>query len=167
LSDLYHWDGEKFFPLPEDDLTDDLPDRMYSLVIPAETETLRGAGDRDDDERAPWEREGGTLSREREGDGDTTFVIHREMDDGPLCERQFVYLFDTREQAEAMAGEAREFLGRVVVRKVNVRSLDERFWVRLRLALPDDPDAFLELWLSTETLRRHCRFTNPLRDDDD
>lgn len=146
MSDVYFWDVEaaEFLPLDEDDLQDDLPDRMFSLVVPA------GDGEGD----------GGR-------DGDTTFVIHREMDDGPLCERQFVYLFDTREQADAMAGEAREFLGRVSVRRVNVRSLDDRFWVRLRLALPDNPEAFLELWMSTEALRRHCVITNPLRDRDD
>lgn len=142
MSDIYHWDGEAFVTLDDDDLQDDFPDRLFSLVIPATNE-------------------------EGKGDGDTTFVIHREMDDGPLCERQFIYLFDNRDQAEAMAGEAREALGRVVVRRINVRSLDERFWVRFRLALPDNPEAFLELWMSTETLRRHCVITNPLRDRDD
>ena len=143
MNDIYHWDKEEgFVPLPEEDLRDDLPDRLYSLIIPGEDEDGRG-------------------------DGDTTFVIHRERDDGPLCEMQFVYLFDSKEQAEAMAGEAREFLGRVAVRRVNVRSLDERFWVRLRLAFPDTPDAFLELWMSSEALRRHCVITNPLRDRDD
>jgi|GEM_PF-6390963 hypothetical protein len=146
MSDIYHWDGTEFTTIPEDSLDDDLPDRLYSLIIPSEDEGR--------------------------GDGDTTFVIHREMDEGPLCERQFVYLFDRREHAEAMAGEAREFLGRVAVRRINVRSLDERFWVRLRLALPAQPsensailsrDDFLELWLSSETLRQHCIITNPLR----
>lgn len=144
MSDIYHWDAteNRFLPLPKEDLRDDLPDRLFSLILPS------------------------TDAEGRE-DGDTTFVIHREMDDGPLCERQFVYLFDTREMAEAMAGEAREALGRVVVRKVNVRSLDERFWVRLRLAFPDHPEAFLELWMSSEALRRHCVITNPLRDRDE
>ncbi|GAB4463435.1 MAG: hypothetical protein OHK0029_32030 [Armatimonadaceae bacterium] len=142
MSEIYHWDGNEFVPLPEEDLQDDLPDRFWSLVIPS-TET------------------------ESSADYDTTFVIHREMDDGPLCERQFVYLFDKREMAEAMAGEAREALGRVSVRRINIRSLDERFWVRLRLAFPDNPDAFLELWMSSEALRRHCVITNPLRDRDD
>lgn len=142
MNEIYYWSENEFVPLPEEDLRDDLPDRLFSLVIPVTDE-------------------------DGKEDGDTTFVIHREMDDGPLCERQFVYLFDTRDLAEAMAGEAREALGRVSVRKVNVRSLDERFWVRLRLAFPDQPEAFLELWMSSETLRSHCIITNPLRDRDE
>jgi len=142
MNDIYYWDGKAFASFPDDDLQDDLPDRLFSLVVP--------------------ETDG-----EDTRDSDTTFVIHREMSEGPLCERQFVYLFDTKAAADAMAGEAREALGRVSVRRVNIRSLDERFWVRLSLVFPDNPENFLELWMPSETLRRHSIISNPLRDRDD